>query len=152
MITQLATLKSRLAIPDADTTTDALLTAAIKAVSARFDKETNRTLARTVAFQQEFDPEDTEILAACYPVESVTRWETKSSESEGWLAQPAPSYLVRSSCILSLRSPFIIYPSSFLLSRLTRYPRRAFGHLQPSPLPVSIPFAAFKLGYVPPGV
>lgn len=48
MLTQLSTVKSRLAIPDADTTSDALLTAAIKAVSARVDKETNRALARTV--------------------------------------------------------------------------------------------------------
>ena len=36
---------------------------AIKAVSARFDKETNRTLARTTTATHEFDAADTEILA-----------------------------------------------------------------------------------------
>jgi len=36
---------------------------AIKAVSARFDKETNRTLARTTTATHEFHAADTEILA-----------------------------------------------------------------------------------------
>jgi hypothetical protein len=117
MITQLPTVKARLAIPDADTTNDAHLTAAIKAVTARFDKETNRTLARTVGFQQEFDPIDTQLLPTCYPIESVTKWETKSSESEGWLEQPAPGYLVRQSCVISLSSALGCRPSS--LARLT---------------------------------
>jgi hypothetical protein len=47
MLTQLSTLKARLSIPGTDTTHDSLLTAAIAAASARFDRETNRTLART---------------------------------------------------------------------------------------------------------
>ena len=47
MLTTLSTVKTRLAISEADTTNDAILTAAIKSVSARFDKETNRPLART---------------------------------------------------------------------------------------------------------
>jgi hypothetical protein len=119
MITQPATLKARLAIPDADTTNDALLTAAIKAVSARFDKETNRNLARTVGFQQEFDSADTELLASCYPIETVTRWETKSTESEGWLEQPAPDYLIRQSCVISLRFPLSTINSPVSTSRLT---------------------------------
>ncbi len=83
MITQLATIKSRLAIPGADTASDALLTAAIKAVSARFDKETNRTLARTENATHEFDPADTEISPPLYPIETVPKWETKSSETGG---------------------------------------------------------------------
>ena len=62
MLTTLSTLKTRLAIDQADPTHDALLTSAIKSVSARFDKETNRTLARTENFTQEFDHHDTEIL------------------------------------------------------------------------------------------
>ena len=44
MLTQLSTVKSRLALIVTDY--DDLLTSAIKAVSDRFDKETNRTLAR----------------------------------------------------------------------------------------------------------
>ncbi len=47
MLCQLSTVKARLALLDTDTTYDALLTSAIQAVSARFEKETNRTLART---------------------------------------------------------------------------------------------------------
>jgi hypothetical protein len=47
MLTTLSTLKLRLALLPEDTQYDTLLTAAIKSVSARFDNETNRTLART---------------------------------------------------------------------------------------------------------
>ncbi|HWW01644.1 MAG TPA: hypothetical protein VNZ64_18240 [Candidatus Acidoferrum sp.] len=148
MLTQLSTVKARLAIADADTASDALLAAGIKAVTARFDKETNRTLARTVGFQQEFDPADTELLATCYPVESVTKWETKTSESSGWQEQPAPDYLVRSACVISLQSPFILYPSSFILSRVTY----AGGYVLPgttagtgqTPLPDDIERAAVE--------
>jgi hypothetical protein len=52
MLTQLSTVKSRLALTVTDY--DALLTAAIKAVSTRFDKECNRTLARTTCTTDEF--------------------------------------------------------------------------------------------------
>ena len=48
MLAQLTTIKDRLSIAPATTTYDTLLTTAIKAVSARFDKLTNRTLARAV--------------------------------------------------------------------------------------------------------
>ena len=44
MLTQLSTVKTRLALTVTDY--DGILTKAIKAVCARFDKETNRTLAR----------------------------------------------------------------------------------------------------------
>jgi hypothetical protein len=121
MLTQLATVKSRLAILDSDTTYDALLTNAIKAVSARFDKETNRTLARTVGATHEFDASETEISPPLYPIESVTKWETKSSESEGWVEQTGIDYLIRRNCVISLRSPlaFSLQPSAFPLARLT---------------------------------
>src|SRR6266478_2730046 len=46
MLTQLLTVKSRLALDEFNVQYDTLLTNAIKAVSARFDRETNRTLAR----------------------------------------------------------------------------------------------------------
>src|SRR3954462_12930419 len=102
MLTQLSTVKSRLAIDDLDVQYDALLTTAISAVSFRFDKETNRTLARTVDTTFEFSADDTEILLPCYPVESVTKFETKISESSGWLQQTSVEYLIRGSCIISL--------------------------------------------------
>ena len=96
MLTQLTTLKSRLSIIDTDTTQDALLTTAIQAVSSRFDTETNRTLGRTVDFRQEFDADTTEIIAACFPIETVTKFELKTSETSGWIEQPLPDFLLRS--------------------------------------------------------
>jgi hypothetical protein len=104
MLTTLSTVKSRLAL--VDTTYDALLTSAIKAVSARFDNETNRTLARTENAIHEFDPTDTELIPPCYPIESISKFETKTSESSGWQeVQPMPDHLIRKSCIISLPSP-----------------------------------------------
>src|SRR5260221_10810956 len=87
MLTQLSTVKSRLAVMVTDY--DDLLTNAIKAVSARFDKETNRALARNTTATHEFDATDTEILLPCYPVESVTKFELKSNETDGWSEQSA---------------------------------------------------------------
>ena len=90
MLTQLATVKSRLALTVTDY--DDLLTNAIRAVSARFDKETNRTLSRTTTANHEFDTADTEILPPCYPVESVTKFELKSNETDGWSEQTGIQY------------------------------------------------------------
>ena len=100
MLTQLSTVKSRLGISAA--TYDAILTNAIKAVSARFDKETNRTLSRTVGLTEEFDGNDTEIRPACYPIEAVTRFELKSNETEGWVEQTDIDFLIRRACVISL--------------------------------------------------
>ncbi len=105
MLTQLTTLKSRLAILDIDTTQDALLTTALQAVSARFDQETNRTLARTVDYRQEFDCHSTDIITTCFPIETVTKFELKTSETSGWQEQTAPDFLLRSSCVISLSQP-----------------------------------------------
>ncbi len=63
MLTQLATVKARLEV--SVSTYDDLLTRAIDAIGARFDRECNRTLARTVGATQEFPASDREILAGC---------------------------------------------------------------------------------------
>ena len=110
MLTTLSTVKSRLGLLDTDTQYDALLTSAIKAVSARFDKETNRTLARTVDATFEFPPEDTELIPPSYPIETVTKFELKTDESSGWLEQTNVKYLLRQSCVISLSSA--LYPAS----------------------------------------
>ena len=81
MITQLSTAKARLGISVTDY--DGILTSAIKAISTRFEKETNRTLARTTGMTDEFTADQTEILTSCYPIESVTKFELKSNETEG---------------------------------------------------------------------
>src|SRR5215471_17732904 len=60
MLTQLSTVKARLGIEEFDVQYDGILTSAIKAVSARFDKECNRTLARTADAVEEFGAEERE--------------------------------------------------------------------------------------------
>ncbi len=49
--------------------------------------------------------DETEIPVPCYPIETVTRFELKSTEPEGWIEQPTTPYLVRRSCVISLASP-----------------------------------------------
>jgi hypothetical protein len=44
--------------------------------------------------------------ATCYPIESVTKFETKVSEADGWVDQTASvQYLIRRACVISLSSP-----------------------------------------------
>lgn len=105
MLTQLPTVKARLNILPTDLTQDELLTRAIEAVSARFDRECNRTLARTVGVTQEFGPRDTEIALRCYPVEQVAKFELKRSEVEGWVEETGVEYLLRRGCVVSLSAP-----------------------------------------------
>src|SRR5215467_5976927 len=93
MLTQLTTIKARLQILDTDNTYDALLTNAIKAVSARFDKETARSLARTENATFEFPADVREICPPGYPIETVTKFETKSTEAEGWQEKTGINYL-----------------------------------------------------------
>jgi hypothetical protein len=110
MLTSLATVKTRLALDPLDSTYDALLLNTISAVSARFDQETHRTLARALNAQFEFPAEDTEILVPCFPIESVTRFERKTAENEGWLEQAGIDYLIRKNCIISLATAFADSP------------------------------------------
>ena len=110
MLTQLATVKARLEILATDVSHDDLLTRAIEAVSARFDRECNRTLARTVDAKQEFGPGDTEVIVRCYPVEAVTKFELKASEVEGWSEQVDVKYVVRVGCVISLGTPLSFVP------------------------------------------
>jgi hypothetical protein len=103
MLTQLSTVKNRLALTVTDY--DDLLTSAIKAVSARFDKECNRTFARSIDTNDEFSADQTEVSASCYPVESVTKFELKANETDGWSEQTGVQYLLRRQCVISLHSP-----------------------------------------------
>jgi len=105
MITQLTTVKSRLAIDAFDVKYDDLLTNAIKAVGARFDKICNRAFARTVSATHEFDPCEMELAPAGYPIESVTKFELKSNEVEGWVEQTGIDYVIRHRCVIALRLP-----------------------------------------------
>src|SRR6266480_3794813 len=104
MLTLLSTIKTRLGIDEFDLSSDAILNNAINAISVRFDKETNRTLARTTTATQEFSADNTEICLESYPVESVTKFELKQNETEGWIEQTGVEYLIRRNCVISLAS------------------------------------------------
>jgi hypothetical protein len=123
MLTQLATVKARLEIAASDPSNDELLTRAIEAVSARFDRECNRTLARAVGATEEFAAADTEIIPSCYPIEAVAKFELKTSEAEGWVEQAEVKWLVRGGCVISLSAPLSFAPRfawmSPVLARVT---------------------------------
>jgi len=123
MLTTLDNLKSRLAIADTDVTNDDLLTSAIEAVSARFENETNRTFARTENATFEFEADQCEISPPCYPIEFVSKFETKTSEAEGWVEQTGIDYLIRQSCLVSLTEPL-----NYELST----PRLRGSHIRPA--------------------
>src|SRR6266568_9531567 len=115
MLTQLSTIKSRLSILDSDS--DALLTNALKAVSARFDNECNRTFARAVNATHEFSAEEIELRPLCYPVESVSKFELKTNETDGWSEQTDVEFLIRRQCVISLSSPLSTLHSSLCIAR-----------------------------------
>jgi len=120
MLTQLATVKARLDITV--TTYDTLLTNAIRAISTRFDQECNRTFARTAGATEEFDGDGTEIRVAAYPIETVTKFELKITEREGWVEQTDVDYLIRRNCVISLcnrLSNGTSAPSALPLARVT---------------------------------
>src|SRR5437867_8650208 len=117
MLTQLATTNSRLSI--LATASDALLTNALKAVSARFDNECNRTFARAVNATHEFSAEEIELRPPCYPIEAVTKFELKSNEADGWSEQTGVAYLIRRQCVISLCAPLSSLNSPLAIARLT---------------------------------
>jgi len=102
MLTQLATVKSRLGIDDFDVKNDALLLAAIGAISARFEKECSRIFGRTTDAVHEFAADETELQVQCYPIETVTRFELKTTESQGWVEISGVDFLLRRDCVISL--------------------------------------------------
>ena len=102
MLTQLSTVKARLGLDDFEVKYDGILTNAIKALSERFDKACNRRLARTVDAVEEFEADEPEILVACYPIEAVSKFEVKATESEGWVEQTEVDFLLRRDCVISL--------------------------------------------------
>ena len=117
MLAQLTTIKSRLALTVTDF--DDLLTNAIKSVSARFDNECNRTFTRAVNATYEFNAEEIELRPLCYPVESVSKFELKNNETDGWSEQTGVEYLIRRQCVISLSSPLRTPNSALCAARLT---------------------------------
>jgi hypothetical protein len=93
MLTQLATVKTRLRLNSFDVDDDALITGLIRHASGRFALECNRTFDRGVDVTFEFRADQIDILPERYPVESVASFDLKSNETDGWIAQPNIVYL-----------------------------------------------------------
>lgn len=113
MLTQLATVKTRLGIQTADVTDDAILTNAILAVSARFENDCNRTFGYAQNVIEEFGGDETEIRCRFYPIDltqAITfqflqTLQTNSSQPTGWQSPTdPPDYIVRRDCVISLSS------------------------------------------------
>src|ERR1700704_2506404 len=102
MLSQLTTVKLRLAIGEFDVQYDTLLTNALNALSARFDKDTNRTLTRTPNSLHDFRGDDNEIVPPCVPIDNISKFELKSNETEGWVQQNSVEYVLRNGCAISL--------------------------------------------------
>ena len=119
MLTQITAVKARLELLATDVQYDAMLTQAIEAFSARFDRECNRTFARTVGASEDFPAGEIEVPVCCYPIEAVTKFELKTSESSGWVERPGVEYLVRTRCVISLPVPLGAEASSDALARVT---------------------------------
>jgi hypothetical protein len=122
MLTRLTTVKSRLALTVSDY--DELLTNAIRAVSGRFDGECNRAFARAVNATHDFDAGELELRPECYPIESVSKFELKTNETDGWIEQTGVEFLFRRQCVISLQSAL-----SSILSSLSSLPSSCLGRV-----------------------
>src|SRR2546426_11521464 len=94
MLTTLLNIKSRLGLDAFDTENDFILTCTLKHVSARFAAECNRTFDYGVDLKFEFRGDQENILVDHPPIESVSKFELKTTESEGWGPQSAIGYLL----------------------------------------------------------
>src|SRR5258708_39963986 len=94
MLTQLATIKSRLGLDPFDTADDQLLTSLLKHVSARFAAECNRIFDYGTGLIYEFRADQLNILVDHPPIQAVAQFDLKTSESEGWILQSSITYLL----------------------------------------------------------
>jgi len=103
MFSTLPALKARLALDALDPQFDELLTNALLATGARFEKECNRFFARDEMLE-DFPGDSLELRLSRYPVESVSNLEIKTNEEEGWVELPSTEHLLRGACVVSLPS------------------------------------------------
>src|SRR6266513_6090193 len=94
MLPTLVAIQVRLGLDTFDTTDDPLLTNLLKHVSARCSAECNRTFDYGAALTYEFRANDTNIAVDHPPIELVSKFELKSTESEGWTLLSAIDYLL----------------------------------------------------------
>jgi hypothetical protein len=106
MLTQLSTVKTRLRLNSFDVDDDTLLTGLIKHASGRFALQCNRFFDRAVGTTFEFRADQMDLPLDRYPIESVSAFHLKSSETNGWIAQPDIVYLLSpEKCLVELASP-----------------------------------------------
>src|SRR6266481_10192218 len=106
MLTQLSSLKARLGLEIFDTTDDATLTNLLRHVSARFAAECNRNFDYGSGLTHEFRADQTNIVVDRPPIELVSQFDLKSSESEGWIVQSDVGYLLSpQKCVVELSEP-----------------------------------------------
>src|SRR5436309_61097 len=94
MLTTLPNLKSRLCLEAFATDDDPLLSNLLKHVSARFACECNRTFDYEAGLTCQFRADQINIIVERAPIEVVTRFDLKTTESEGWLLQAGIDYLL----------------------------------------------------------
>ena len=94
MLAQLSAIKKRLSIDLFDTTDDILITNLLKHVSARFAAECNRIFDYGAGLTYEFRANQLSVLVDHPPIELVSQFELKTTESEGWIAQSSIDYLL----------------------------------------------------------
>ncbi|MCU9931106.1 hypothetical protein OFL77_27630, partial [Escherichia coli] len=66
----------------------------VDAVSGRFDKELNRTLAYSATATFDFRGDEMNLVVDRYPIVSVTSFSLKTTETDGFVAQTGIDYLV----------------------------------------------------------
>ncbi len=129
MLTQLSTLKSRLGLDQFDTTDDVLLTNILNLVSARFSAECNRVFEYGADLTYEFRANQLSIIVDHPPIELVSQFELKTTESEGWIVQSPIDYLLSpKKAVIELVFPL---GSSRQLARVTY----TGGYILPSTTP-----------------
>lgn len=106
-LTQLATVKARIGLPEEDVKDDAYLEGLIDLVSGWFEKDTNRQFGYQEDSTEEFGGDAAEISVPRYPIapDGVTAFHLKSNETDGWQVQTGIDFLIRRNCILSLTTP-----------------------------------------------
>lgn len=103
MLAELSTIKTRLELTDA--VDDTRLINFIELVSGRFEQFCNRRFERTLNATFEVQGDATEVIPDRFPIESVSSFDLKSNETEGWIAQSGVDYLLRKQSVISLHAP-----------------------------------------------
>src|SRR5947209_6440675 len=88
MLTQLATLKSRLGLDLFDTTDDVVITSILKHVSARFAAECNRIFDYGAGLTYEFRANQINIIVDHPPIELVSQFDLKTPRHKAGYCNP----------------------------------------------------------------